>query len=355
MATKLINLVALSSLLLLACSSGVTPVNALSVDVSPNHAARHFGHHQVLAKKRRADSRRCKPRPSSSSVPAVKPTSISVKVPVVTTTSKVVKPASTTTVKATPTPTNNNNDNNSGGSGGKVGLAWSDGNSANIKNFKTDKVSKIYNWSPSNPGGLNGLGIDFVPMCWGTKQVDQFKSLVKPGYAKWALGFNEPDHDGQAALDPGYAATLWKQVLDPLKDQGYTLISPAVTSGSSGIPWLKSFFGSCSSCKIDILAVHWYGTDPQAFISYLQNMHTTFNKPIWVTEFACQNFSGGAQCSADQVSNFMNTVTSFMDNTSWVQHYFAFGVQHDMVGVNTLNQLMNSNGQPTSLGWDYLT
>jgi len=354
MATKLINIVALSSFLILACSYGVAPVNALSLDISPNHAARGLGH-QVLAKKRRADSRRCKPRPSSSSA-AVKPTSSTIVVPVVTPsiTKVVVKPPVTS---ATPTPTSTPPppppSSNSGN--GKVGLAWSDGNSANIKNFKTDKVSKIYNWSPSMPGGLDGLDLEYVPMCWGVKQLDQFKSQVKPGFAKHALGFNEPDLGDQSGIDPGYAATLWKQVLDPLKDQGYTLISPAVTSGSSGIPWLESFFGACKGCKVDILAVHWYGTDPQAMIDYLNQMHTTFNKPIWVTEFACQNFGGGAQCSADQVTNFMNTVTKFMDNTSWVQQYFAFGVQHDMAGVNVLNQLMNSNGQPTPLGWDYLT
>jgi hypothetical protein len=31
------------------------------------------------------------------------------------------------------------------------------------------------------------------------------------------------------------------------------------------------------------------------------------------------------------------------------------GVMHDMVGVNPNNQLMASNGQPTDLGYDYLS
>jgi len=31
------------------------------------------------------------------------------------------------------------------------------------------------------------------------------------------------------------------------------------------------------------------------------------------------------------------------------------GIMHDMDGVNPLNQLMASNGQPTALGWNYLT
>ena len=36
------------------------------------------------------------------------------------------------------------------------------------------------------------------------------------------------------------------------------------------------------------MALHWYGVDPQLFIQYLQLWYNTFQKPIWVTEFACQ-------------------------------------------------------------------
>lgn len=39
--------------------------------------------------------------------------------------------------------------------------------------------------------------------------------------------------------------------------------------------------------QVDFVALHWYGTDAQAFIAYVQDFHTTFGKPIWVTEFAC--------------------------------------------------------------------
>jgi len=128
-------------------------------------------------------------------------------------------------------------------------------------------AGSIYNWSPNKVQGADALGLEYVPMFWGTKQIDSFKNLVKPGYARHALGFNEyvcllfdaiiifhsfqrPDHAGQAALDPGYAASLWKQYMEPLKNSGYTLISPAVTSGASGIPWLKSFFGACQGCSV---------------------------------------------------------------------------------------------------------
>jgi len=40
--------------------------------------------------------------------------------------------------------------------------------------------------------------------------------------------------------------------------------------------------------QVDAIAIHWYGTDPQAFIVYVQDFHDTFGMNIWVTEFACQ-------------------------------------------------------------------
>jgi hypothetical protein len=54
-------------------------------------------------------------------------------------------------------------------------------------------------------------------------------------------------------------------------------------------------------------------------------MHTTFGYDIWVTEFACESFSGGKQCGQQEVTDFMRKVTGFMDGTDYVQQYFAFG------------------------------
>jgi len=84
-------------------------------------------------------------------------------------------------------------------------------------------------------------------------------------------------------------------------------------------------------------------------------MHNTFNKKIWVTEFAAQNFGGsGGQANYGQVFDFMRKVTAFMDNTPWVENYFAFGAMHDMFNVNPANQLLAGNGHPTDLGRIYI-
>ncbi|KAF9008876.1 glycosyl hydrolase catalytic core-domain-containing protein [Cyathus striatus] len=371
---KLLNLFALASLAILACSYGPEPVSALSRHANsfPNHIPRG---HAVMAKKKRAStSKRCKPRPTSSIAATVVQTSAAIskapatsEVPVtskapVTTQSESVKPSSssssTAAVVTTKASTSNSNaatsSGSSSGGSGKVGLAWNNADESSIKNFVNGQVSAIYTWSPWKPTVVDSLGLEFIPMLWGEKQISDFTSLVKAGYAKTVLGFNEPNQSGQAEMTPARAAQVWKQYIQPLKNQGYSLVSPACTSAASGKTWMQEFIAACDGCTFDAIALHWYGTDPQEFITYLQDFHNTFNLPIWPTEFACQNFSGGAQCTSDQVWNFMQTVKDFMDNTSWVGKYFAFGVLHDMAGVNSLDQLLGSDGQPTALGRLYI-
>lgn len=145
-ATKLLNLIALSSLAILACSFGASPVNALSVD-SQHHARSPVRGHAILAKKKRASTaKRCKPRPVSTAVssavgkptttpapPAPKPTSSKAAAP------QTTKPADNGGGSSTP----NNGGGNSGSNGGagKVGLAWAQNDDKALANFKTSKVS----------------------------------------------------------------------------------------------------------------------------------------------------------------------------------------------------------------------
>lgn len=345
--TKLLNLLAISCLAIIA-SLGPAPVSALSVDTT--HHARHNLHHAVAAKKKRAtSSKRCKARSTApASTHAAEATTKAPAPAPKPTTSKAAAPA------PKPSPQSSGGGSSNSGGGGKVGIAWPLGNDPSIKNFKTGKVDKYYTWSPWCVDFANQVGMNCCPMLWGDKQIGDFTKLVKPGYAHCALGPNEPNQSGQSNMSPQHGADLWQKYLNPLKDQGYYLVSPACTNAPSGKEWIKGFLDSCDGCHVDAIALHWYGTDPQNFIDYVTDMHNTFNKPIWVTEFACQNFAGGAQCSWDQVFSFMRKVTGFMDSASFVQEYFAFGAMHDMFNVNPANQLLAGNGLPTDLGRLYI-
>ncbi|KAJ8523505.1 hypothetical protein ONZ45_g12 [Pleurotus djamor] len=386
MASKILQLLAISTLAIIASSYGTTPVTALSVD--SRHVVRHVPNsHSGIAKRKRSNNRRCKPRPSSSKAP------VSSATPAPSNNnnggsnngnnngsgnnSPAPAPASSkapTTPKPSPTPSNNNNNgnsgssgNNNGGGGGgsgnsvggaKVGLAWPNGNDPSLKNFVNSHVQYVYTWSPYYPNDAKKLGLKPMPMLWGDKQIGDFTRLVKPGYADIVLGMNEPNQKGQAQMSPEHGFDLWMKYINPLKDQGYYLISPACTNAPDGLTWMKTFIGLCnknSECRIDGVAVHYYGTSSSDFIQHLNTYHDAFGKDVWATEFACQDFSGNnRQCNKGQVHDFMGAVTGFMDSQSWVKGYFAFGVMHDMVDVNPLNQLMAGDGRPTDLGYQYI-
>eukprot|EP00753_Platysulcus_tardus_P017719 PLAT6468.1.p1 GENE.PLAT6468.1~~PLAT6468.1.p1 ORF type:complete len:401 (+),score=-6.10 PLAT6468.1:124-1203(+) len=355
-AIKLLNLLAISSLAILACSFGATPANALATD--RHHIARSAAHgHDGLARRKRdnAASKRCKARPSSSAAPAPSsssdPAPSSSQAPAPTSDAPANnQPASTS---AAPAPSATYTSSGNTGSG-KVGLAWPNGADDSLKNYKTDKVKWLYTWSPDIPDNARELGFEVVPMLWGDNQVQEFQEKVVAGYANYVLGFNEPDQAGQSNMTPQHAADLWKQYIDPLKSQGYKLISPAVTSAPAGKTWMQDFFKACDTCHFDALAMHWYDVSADAFIAYVEDFHNTFNLPIWVTEYACQNFNGGAQCSDSEIASFMAQTTNFMDGADYVQAYMWFGAMHDMQGVNVGNQLMASSGGPTQLGYQFI-
>jgi hypothetical protein len=206
------------------------------------------------------------------------------------------------------------------------------------------------------PSKAKKLGFRPAPMLWGDKHISAFQSLVKEGYADIAVGFNEPDHQDQANMSPGHAASVWKTYLEPLKNKGYRLISPAVTNGPSGKPWFREFLKACNGgCTMDAHAIHFYDTIADDLINYIKEWHGEFGKPIWLTEFACTSFGGRAAPSSGDVNAFMGKVTNFLDNTPYVEAYCPFGaMKGSLTGVNENNRLMNSgNGQPTNLYWGY--
>jgi len=231
-------------------------------------------------------------------------------------------------------------------------LGWPNGDADYLSTFAArPNVGFLYTWSPYLPTNIYGL--KGIPMLWGYDQVSDFQSLVVAGYANYVLGMNEPNEPSQSNMSPSDGAALWKQYIDPLKASGYYLVSPACTNDQAGLDWMTSFFQACSGCQVDAVAFHFYGTNAQDFISYATQLHNTYNLPIWVTEFADQSFSGGAQASQDEVYAFASTVANFVDSTSWFEAAFPFGLMSDLQGVNTANSLLSSDDTPTSLAYNY--
>jgi hypothetical protein len=82
----------------------------------------------------------------------------------------------------------------------------------------------------------------------------------------------------------------------------------------------------------------WYDVDADNFIKYVEDFHETFQRPIWVTEWDCQNFNDkNAQCSYNDIVSFLNKTQTFLDETDYVERYAWFGAMRNMQGVNPVS------------------
>jgi hypothetical protein len=380
MTSKLINLLAISSLAILACNYGPTPVNALSGEV---HSARHImrSHNTHFLKKKKRSAQRCKAKAPAPNQAAAQPDAQ----PVAQPDTQASTPAPPTdqgqqnggnntsgnqpsTDNNSPPPANtqpqntqpqNNPPQNSApssppsGGSSKFCLAWPNGLTGDaakdLQNFNRGKNNKVYTWSPDHTAVD---GFDVLPMLWGFNQVGQFQQQVNPSNAHTILGMNEPNQSGQSDMSPQDGCGLWQQNIEPLRQQGLKAGCPATTSAPSGIQWVKDFMAA--GCKCDFVPLHWYDIRADDFIAYVTNFHNTFNLPIWVTEYAAHNFNGGAQPSDAEVWNLHTTVKGWMDSVDFVHTYCPFGAMRDMQGVTEANRLMKQDGTPTDLAFMYL-
>ncbi|KAJ7678210.1 glycoside hydrolase [Mycena polygramma] len=241
----------------------------------------------------------------------------------------------------------------------KAGIAGGGDADTDMTQFTTTgKVSWYYTW------GLSSVdtALEFVPMLWGQKEVAQWTDADNGINATIAqrkptaiLGMNEPQETGQSNLTPQEGADMWKTYVEPFHAQGLRLGSPAPSSAPSGKTWIQDFLTACDGgCTVDFIALHWYDVNATNFQNYLTDFHDTFQRPIWVTEWACQNFNNGPQCTASEVAEFLNQTEAFMDSTDWVERYAWYGVLRDLGGVNPDDAMLNSKGQITDLGKQYI-
>jgi hypothetical protein len=76
----------------------------------------------------------------------------------------------------------------------------------------------------------------------------------------------------------------------------------------------------------------------------LKDTRDEYNLPIWVTEYAVQNFSyvpagfatGAIQATYTDIQIFMDVTRSFMESVAWVERYFWFGAMYEMVRPKVL-------------------
>ena len=140
--------------------------------------------------------------------------------------------------------------------GSKMGSAWPNGDWAQpsdpnyFGNYIGSKTAWYYTWSPFNVGSADSLGMEFVPMLWGPKQVGDWWNNQGswPSSVKNALFFNEPNEVSQCNIGAGDAVSYWMNDMVPVRhSKGIAIGSAATTNAPSGLQWVQDLIQNCQN------------------------------------------------------------------------------------------------------------
>jgi Ca2+-binding RTX toxin-like protein len=214
-----------------------------------------------------------------------------------------------------------------------------------------------YNWL-SEPlwdasGGTTSLYSEFVPMLWGSSDVN-YESLrtITASSADTLLGFNEPDHVDQANMSVGEALALWPELMST----GLRLGSPATTPENAlgERSWFGRFMEGARDrgYQVDFVATHYYTADMdvEAFKAHLQSLYDAYGLPIWVTEWALVDWDNPGRFSLEETADFARAAIHMMDDLPFVERHAWFGAYEGGDGWFINTELFDSNGQRTAVG-----
>lgn len=239
----------------------------------------------------------------------------------------------------------------------KRSLAWDWTNSSGPGNpgvaYMMDKVnfkviSSVSNWNTWVPPELRGRA-PFRPMVHLEPQLSGGDwTNIENSDQPIVHFFNEPDKNN---ILPEHAADLWNQKMVPLRrNKGKKLVSPSCSNDQNGQNWINKWMALVSANPPDYLGLHYYGTDGNAMIAYLQAMHELHPKqPVIVSEWA--------SIAKERASVYGMTaqLCNFMDGQAWVFEYALFGCMRKLADgfVSPAAQLMNADGSFTELFLKY--
>jgi hypothetical protein len=222
-------------------------------------------------------------------------------------------------------------------------------------------ISWWYNWYQEPDDAVKSLyksyDVEYVPMIWGNSwnETALKNTLNSDPEIKFLLGFNEPNFLDQANMTPRQAAARWPEVEAVADAYGLALIGPAVNfcgncvseggvAYSDPIKYLDDFFRECQDCRVDYIAVHWYGCGG---LEWYLELFEKYNKPLWVTEIACWD---NTAITLEQQKNFLINAVDYLESNPNVYRYAWFAGRADGPHVSLLGQ----NGKLTELGELYI-
>ncbi|WP_170170282.1 glycosyl hydrolase [Hymenobacter perfusus] len=231
-------------------------------------------------------------------------------------------------------------------------------------------ISWWYNWASQPDAGVAGvypsLGVEYVPMQWGRNlgngpvTANQLAANI-PNSSRYLLGFNEPNFLSQANLTPSQAAALWPVLEEVARRKNLALVSPAVNYCGSCVAengvtyysptqYLDAFFAACPSCRVDYIAVHTYVCEERWLREKIAELKR-YNKPIWLTEFACGDLPA-SQITLPAQQKYLLDAVNYLEKEPAIFRYAWFsGRNNEIPNIN----LLGSSGQLTALGQQYVS
>lgn len=221
---------------------------------------------------------------------------------------------------------------------GHAGVPWA----MDKVDFK-GPMSSVCNWNTWVPPELKGRA-PFRPMVHLEAQLSGGDwQNIENTKENVILFFNEPERAGISAQ---HAADVWHKQMLPLRQKGKKLVSPSCASDPQGQAWIADFMNRVADHPPDYLGIHYYGTDSNAAIGYIESMHKKFPKqPIMVSEIA------SISRNYNDVVQFTAKLANWMDQTSWIFEYAFFGCMRKVADnfVSPEAQLMKPDGNFTPL------
>ncbi|WWD20455.1 hypothetical protein CI109_104931 [Kwoniella shandongensis] len=218
-----------------------------------------------------------------------------------------------------------------------------------------DHIGWWYDWS-AVPSGHSGAPIA-VNMVWGAGTLDgtdssrmsAFKAITTP--PKYIMGFEEPDcsTQGSANMDIATGASVWNSVIAPWKSQGSLLISPSMChqKAEEYIQWLAGFTKQIST-PFDIVNLHINKNSMEGVKADLDYYWSVYQKPMWVTEFACVDDSSSFIPCTDQgeINSYINDIVDLFEADDRVYAYaYSNGEGLGDVWPMTVNGALTQSGQ----------
>ncbi len=252
----------------------------------------------------------------------------------------------------------------------KRGMAYGYNSAADLQ-VLAPGLSWWYNWSSIPDAGAAsvypGLNVEYAPMQWngslnGTTVTTAALAGRIPVGAQALLGFNEPNFTSQANMTPSQAAALWPVLEAVAQQKNLLLISPAlnycgscvVENGvtmNSPVKWLDAFFAAYPAARVDAIAVHTYVCQEKYLRDKINELRK-YNKPIWLTEFACGDFTPSSGITLAMQQKYMLDAVNYLEKDPIIGRYAWFSGRNGQ--IPNINLLAPASGQLTALGQQYV-